>query len=48
VEQTSEKCFPCRERKENAMSSELPMFLLQCCVLIGLAGVFLIRGAGDS
>jgi hypothetical protein len=29
------------------MSSELPMFLLQCCVLIGLAGVFLIRGAGD-
>jgi hypothetical protein len=26
----------------------LPMFLLQCCVLIGLAGVFFIRGAGDS
>ncbi|MBB3658955.1 hypothetical protein FHX15_004215 [Rhizobium sp. BK650] len=29
------------------MSSELPMFLLQCGVLIGLAGVFFIRGAGD-
>ncbi|MBB3594302.1 hypothetical protein FHX08_004706 [Rhizobium sp. BK529] len=29
------------------MSSELPMFLLQCCVLIGLSGIFFIRGAGD-
>ncbi|MBB4195890.1 hypothetical protein GGE45_005952 [Rhizobium aethiopicum] len=29
------------------MSTETPMFLLQCCVLIGLAGVFLIRGDGD-
>jgi hypothetical protein len=32
----------------NAMSTETPMFLLQCCVLIGIAGVFLIRGNGDS
>lgn len=30
------------------MSTETPIFLLQCCVLIGIAGVFLIRGNGDS
>lgn len=30
------------------MSTETPMFLLQCCVLIGIAGVFLIRGDGNS
>ncbi|MBB3137235.1 hypothetical protein FHS26_004994 [Rhizobium pisi] len=30
------------------MSTETPMFLLQCFVLIGLAGVFLIKGDGDS
>lgn len=29
------------------MSPETPMFLLQCIVLIGLAGTLVIRGNGD-
>ncbi|MBB3319176.1 hypothetical protein J2W42_001812 [Rhizobium tibeticum] len=29
------------------MSPEWPMFILQCIVLVGLAGVLFIRGEGD-
>jgi hypothetical protein len=29
------------------MSSEWPMFLLQCVVVLGLVGVLFIRGDGD-
>ncbi len=29
------------------MSPEWPMFILQCIVLAGLAGVLFIRGEGD-